>query len=447
MAAAADAADLTLITAPGDVAAVHSNSLFTEDGYLGGTRFAAEGNVLTGQPGEPDIPWQKVTALLPPNADLSSVSLRLEAAEYSDISGTWQIDPVPPIATSDAQGKPVLMWPQGRTIENGRDAGIYNENEFWPQEPRVNHSGRLHQWQLVELAVPLMQYNPVSGRAQELIKADVIVDYTARGKAHMAGRGRGRGRAEKLAVNFAAAAGEYDVPEQVSSAEIEEEPAPAGVNSDGYVIITTSAIASASTKLNNFVAHKQSLGWDVSVITESQWGGGTGQSGAVNIRNWLRNNYLAMDILYVLLIGNPNPDTGNVPMHLYNDREDDIVPTDMLYSDMSAGDNWDKYWEVIVGRIPYYGTISVVDNILQKTINYENSQQVLWRWKAVLPMDRWMKPRFRISAGSRLTITSWFPMMFCRPESTKKITGLLLRRSFCFRKDTPRRNGPHSRMD
>ena len=121
-------------------------------------------------------------------------------------------------------------------------------------------------------------------------------------------------------------------------------------------------------------------------MTEDTWGGGTGSTGAVNIRNWLRANYKSMDILYVLLIGNPHPNSGNVPMRWYDDGQDGGAPTGAMYSDLSTANGWDKYWEVIVGRIPSYGTMSILDAILQKTINYENSQTVLWRRNGLLPM-------------------------------------------------------------
>jgi hypothetical protein len=70
----------------------------------------------------------------------------------------------------------------------------------------------------------------------------------------------------------------------------------------GYTIITTSAIQSTSSQLNNFIAHKQSLGFDVQVITEADFGGGSGDTAAENIRAWLQDHYLADNIEYVLLI-------------------------------------------------------------------------------------------------------------------------------------------------
>ena len=391
-------ATITLKVSSQNVTAISTQNVAAAEGQAGGVKLIAEGALYQGQPGEPDIPWQLVTVLLPPNADLDQVSVRLENASYKTLEGNWQVEPAPPMGTWDPNGNPVIVWPQGRVIVEGRDTAIYTANAFWPTEVRLTHTGGLHQWQLAEIAVPLVRYNPVTGQLEEMLSANVAVNAARSEKAvtqkqrtqrDAASENSGQGRVRRLAANFKMAAGEYDM------AELNDDPrrsmddesiAPAGVNSDGYVIITTNSIVSSSAQLANFVAHKQARGWNVTVVTETQWGGGTGQTAAANIRNWLRANYISMDILYVLLIGNPVHNTGNVPMQWY-DNGDGAAPTDMLYSsDLDADGVWDKYWEVIVGRIPYYGTMSIVDAILQKTILYENSQQIVWRYKMLLPM-------------------------------------------------------------
>ena len=89
-------------------------------------------------------------------------------------------------------------------------------------------------------------------------------------------------------------------------------------------------------KLSSFVAHKQSRGFDVQVITGSTWGGGSGDSAANNIRAWLAANYVTEDILYVLLIGNPHPGNGDVPMKMCLSDQ----PTDYFYAELTV--DWDK---------------------------------------------------------------------------------------------------------
>ena len=81
-----------------------------------------------------------------------------------------------------------------------------------------------------------------------------------------------------------------------------------------YVIITTSATVAGSQELSQFVSVKELLGSSVRVVTESEWGGGTGDVAAEHIRARLQANYAALGIQYVLLVGDPNPATGDVPM-------------------------------------------------------------------------------------------------------------------------------------
>jgi chitodextrinase len=146
-------------------------------------------------------------------------------------------------------------------------------------------------------------------------------------------------------------------------------------SASGYTILTTSAIQSASTKLADFVSHKQARGFNVQVVTESQWGGGTATSSVINIRKWLQDNYITDNILYVLLIGDPNPLTGDLAMAGNH--------SDFHYSNLTGDD---MMWEVIVGRIPYFGVPADLDYILQKTMDYENEVDRLWRKNVLLPM-------------------------------------------------------------
>ncbi|NIP25692.1 MAG: hypothetical protein GWN67_15345 [Phycisphaerae bacterium] len=200
-----------------------------------------------------------------------------------------------------------------------------------------------------------------------------------------------------MAANFAQAAEAYDK----AAAGGEEGIDSPNPGSTGYVIITTAAIQGASTELSAFVAHKQSRGFNVQVITESTWRVSTGDTDANNIRAWLAGNYVTSDILYVLLIGNPHPGTGDVPMKMCISDH----PTDYFYAeltadwdrdgdgiygerggDATAGDEVEKYFEVYTGRIPYYGNIADTDSILQKIIDYENEADVDWRRNVLLPM-------------------------------------------------------------
>jgi hypothetical protein len=200
---------------------------------------------------------------------------------------------------------------------------------------------------------------------------------------------------------------------------------------NGYVIITTEAIKRGSQVLPKFVKHKKRLGFRPIIITEKEFGGGIGPDAAKNIRKWLQENHKALNLLYCLFIGNPHPDSGDIPMmkvgKLLNNVKADIdyykktfgivpkadpsgkyllhtgkYPTDYYFADLSG--DWDHddntsfaekadyreggidgHWEVLVGRIPYYGEESAygkledTDAILERTINYELEPNPTWR--------------------------------------------------------------------
>ena len=170
-----------------------------------------------------------------------------------------------------------------------------------------------------------------------------------------------------------------------------------------YVIVTTNAIKSNSNNLTDFIQYKESLGFTVEVITETNYTSAIGQTRVLNIRNWLIKNYETKNIEYVLLIGDPDPDdvgdggdsVGDVPMLMCYPRRGagsyEESPTDYIYADLTG--DWDtdndgyhgEYGtftqdydvdfeaEVYVGRIPVYSAdYSSLDDILVRIINHHN---------------------------------------------------------------------------
>jgi len=197
---------------------------------------------------------------------------------------------------------------------------------------------------------------------------------------------------------------------------------------NGYVIITTEAKKKALTALGAFVQHKKNRGFDVSIITEKDFGTGKGEKAAQNIRQWLKKNYRRKNLLYVLMLGNPHPKEGDVPYKKVSvhgrfmramikaggpcayekintefKEGEGKCPTDYYFADLTG--EWDKNGngmyadhddygvggidgqpEVYVGRIPYYGLESSegnprdVDTILERIIRFENEAGDLsWR--------------------------------------------------------------------
>jgi len=177
------------------------------------------------------------------------------------------------------------------------------------------------------------------------------------------------------------------------------------------LIVTTNAIRSGSSKLDDFIASKRERGITVKVITENQYNSSSGSERADKIRNWLKNNYSTYSIQCVLLIGDPTPGgtgTAAVPMKTCLPKSDSSsTPTDMYYSDLSGdwdGDNdgiygeWNDYYthgdpdlypELRVGRIPVYSyNYTNLDAILQKIMDYQHTTAgIAWREATLLPMS------------------------------------------------------------
>jgi len=154
------------------------------------------------------------------------------------------------------------------------------------------------------------------------------------------------------------------------------------------LILTTESLAKRSELLPEYVRMRHEEGWDVSVATEGAWDVPTGAAAddrPDRIRAYLASRYIDDPGASLLLIGDPTPDTGDVPMkmlHLFHDMEEipewweDGAPygfgTDVYYSDLTG--EWDcdgdgaygEYLhdegdgcvdfgpELFVGRLPVY---------------------------------------------------------------------------------------------
>ena len=144
-------------------------------------------------------------------------------------------------------------------------------------------------------------------------------------------------------------------------------------------IITTSSIESGSQNLQNYITHKEKKGYEVHLVTDS-WT-------SSKLRSWMKDNYESLNIEFALLIGDPTTSSGDVPMYM-NSR----TPTEWYYQELSGSgiSSSDVYAEVHLGRIPVYNTgdIQNLDDILEKTIAYENANKddIGWRFKALLSM-------------------------------------------------------------
>jgi hypothetical protein len=374
-------------------------------------RFTGTDTQYIGQTGEPSIPSQSVRVLLPPDADAATVEATVTGYRWTGIDGEWDIPPVGALAVGDGDST-CAVSPTDEAIVNARDPGIYESDALFPAEPIVKVDVQeMRGWKMAQVLYAPFAYNPVEKQVFQLSGNAIEVTFettsfkTSSASADLTSADAVR----EMTVNFAEMSGEYGG--YAVSAD-----------TGRYVIITTSAIQAASTKLTDFVASKAARGFTVQVVTDNAWGGGTGNTAAENIRSWLKTNYVSLNIKYALLIGNPNPSSGDVPMKMCYPQKYDLAypecPTDFYYAELTSND-WDrdgdgKYGEYIddflsipprvaevaVGRIPYYGSISDLDHILSKIIDYETlpDADLSWRRHVLLPM----KPSDNVTPGYQL---------------------------------------------
>jgi fibronectin type 3 domain-containing protein len=374
---------------------------------------------VSGEPGQPLLPVYKLSFILPPGVDPKTVSISTAGIVEETVAGNYRIDPALPL-----MGPEGYEWPVGRNIRNGKDMDVYDKDAFFPADNIGKATfGKMREYQLVDVMVSPYRYNPRTGELKKLTGGTLTVSLPGGSPAVQLMQMKSSpsatgadGNAEKFLRRFTANPSVIEEYKASSSLLKSSAYAVSGVSAaatgPGYAIITTQAIVNGSTQLQNLINQKTAAGYNVIRVTESTWGGGTGDVAAERIRSWLMQNYLTQNIQYVLLIGNPNPATGDVPMKQlwprYGASGDQDAPTDYYYTDLTAGNDWDindngklgeenldfgqpggpdLYPDVCVGRIPYYGVMADLDKILAKSIAYAGETSRGWRKSVLLPME------------------------------------------------------------
>jgi hypothetical protein len=348
-------------------------------------------------PGRPILPRKIFYLAVPPDINWDSIELTVTTTEKEKCPGFFNIKTCPPDTA----------WNGSQWLTSSPGVDDFQSGAA----VRLIGVSQLRKWRFVKVEFAPFQYTPGTGELALIKKADILLSYARTGEQPSALElqdGVMDDIARDLFLNYSQAGEWYRA--GAASADVSQ------ILPTNYVIITTEAIRTNSTKLNAFVAHKQDMGYTVEVVTETTWGAVTGQSPnnkAEKIREWLKTNFLSLGIKYVLLIGNPSPyesGEGDVPQKMCWPRlgsgADENAPTDYFYADLTG--NWnidgDAYYgewsqdmgtggvdfapEVYVGRIPVYSAAySTLDAILQKIISYERAGgSIAWRKSILLPM-------------------------------------------------------------
>ena len=358
--------------------------------------------LLSGEPGEPLLPYHIYNVAVPPEVSPDSLQVEIVGGSVAKLPGTYNLRKAVPDETSAGIPADMDSVPQSSVVSSGATPADF---------VRLLPAGQMRKWRFARLSYSPFRFDAETGELTVANKLSVRITYAtdrvlSAADAALLQDGVMDEVAAELLDNFDSAAAWY------RSDSLQAEGS-SGTSYD-YAIITTNAIVAGSSLLDDFVIHKEERGHHVLVVTESEYGSLTGQSPngtAEKIRQWLKNNYVGYGIEYVLLLGNPHPSTSDVPMKMCWPRYSMVSyresPTDAFYADLTG--NWDldgdgNYgeWrqdtatggvdfanEVYVGRIPVYNTdYAVLDSILQKTMDYENEAAPAdWRKSALLPMS------------------------------------------------------------
>ncbi len=370
------------------------------DGKPTGYRLEATGFGSFSSPGNPALPFRGITLALPPDADPETIRVEVCNGVYEESQCAEAVAPCPPMAANTSDGK-LLDWGPDKNISNGKNLLVYGANALYPGSHVIaGIPGKMGDWNMLPVEFWPYRYNPITKSLVKLVKGDLVISFGTLARL------QGTGQRPFTPYGVSDVVDNYDQAKGWYSANrLALDTLP------GYVIITTSAIKTACWKLPFIATLRNGQGFNTQVIDETQWGGGTGDTAAENIRTWLKNNYVSMNIQYVLLIGDPNPTSGDVPMKMLWPRNNETTdtsmrdaPSDYYYADLTGdwdydGDGCygesdddkvlggvDRFIEVMVGRIPYYGNADNLNSIVQKIYDYETLPQGEWVNRALLPM-------------------------------------------------------------
>ncbi len=402
------------LSARGHILETQGNEVAVRE--MPGTR--KEGRSVRPPAGKPDIEQRLINVLLPYDADLSTIEIRIpwdDGVEgRPDITslGTHDVRPVSLAQSYDPGSNTTeVEVPDDAVDGEGKDPSIYGNDEFWPPLPfRVVGQSSFRQYRSLLIAFSPYQWNPVTRELRKIENLKVDLNWQRRVVNPQNAR-EALGDPFRLLpddvrwVNAEIALPWYQYLSRIAAVD--------------YLIITTGLIRWSSSQLPAFIAHKQDQGYRVSVVTMSviQSAYPAGEA-ADSIRAFLKDKYGEWGYRYLLLIGDPDPDNpldttdsvGSVPMKIAWPRGDGVedIPTDHYFADLSGdwdidGDGLAASWEddyvvrtmqvdlgthvitwsyndygvdnegeLLVGRIPW-DDVSRIDTLLQATINYQTA--------------------------------------------------------------------------
>ena len=357
-------------------------------------------------PAQPALPYHEVGLALHPMADLATLKVSVAPGPVDSLPGRHDLAPNPPVLVlADKGRRPERAWGRAGAVSGGRDLTAYGKGVFPRQvvtrQRITNRRGLL----VLRLAHTPLRYRHTTRELLLHPSAEVSVSYQLK-------KGRSPAHDPLIAPHL---------PGLINAKQATKWYAPRPswrqradtAKKIGYAIMITDALAQKSKKLASFIAHKQALGMAVVRVKDADLAAisvGPKAGDSERMRFWLQQNYKKLNLKYLLIIGNPDPNRKGVPMKLTyayaaNKSYPTITPSDYYYADLTG--NWDldgdgkvgEYPdddgtggvdftpELYVGRIPIYdGNAKALDSILAKIVAYATDKGDLsWRKRVLQP--------------------------------------------------------------
>lgn len=351
------------------------------------------GYTVDDSPGNPALPYKTFHVALPPDADVTTLAVEVVHVVEKELPARVMIAPAPPylldqmLTPEQEEEWEFHKWGMGKKIVKGRNVLVYNNDAFFPQaHALVESSGQLRKWKATAIKFYPIRYNPVQKRAVLATETIIKIHFSRLQQLPPQMKALLRDttmdeRAKQLFLNYDRAQQWYKQPllkpaPQTPPPRTDKESRT--VADPDFVIVTTDHTRSTSTALADFCFHKQDLGYSLMIVTEHNTYTVSGAPGAYafseaaggyedvtgdeapnqtpqKIRKWLIDNYLALGIHYVLLMGDPDPDNiadgdhiGDIPMlmswpYLLGD-----TPTDTYYADLTG--TWNSDGDTYIGE-------------------------------------------------------------------------------------------------
>ncbi len=328
-------------------------------------------------PGFPALPSKIFAFALPPGVHV--VDVRFDAEKPVPIPGTHRLTP---------SARPFIPA-RGYDSENpakgmSEPARIIAGSTPWPlAHGEFINQGGCRRYNVVQVRYTPVRYAPQSGALTLCPKLGITVSYEPDEEL--------TAEWNRVKNDPAAGADEYAASILENFEEARDwyaDPKIEGSRTDGFLIVTTQALEDAVQPLENWERIK---GRAVTVVTVEAIDAVYGDTDrAARIRHYLRDNWAALGLTDVLLVG----DYADVPMRychtLYEGTTWLDVPTDFYYAELSGADSatwnidgdseygtWgedsiDFIAEVAVGRISW-GDPATVESICRKSADFEYS--------------------------------------------------------------------------